>query len=73
MTIYTETTEELHAEMLNFFKAIENGSGHDTVIVFPNGEREDYEGVMSFLNGFSISDFEGGAEEACANYMKLFC
>ena len=73
MTIYTETTEELHAEMLNFFKTIENGGGHDTVIVFPDGSSEDYEGIMAFLNGYSISDFEGGAEEAYANYIKFFC
>lgn len=59
MTLYAETTEELHAELLNFFKAIENGGGHDTVIVFPDG--------------YAISDFAGGAEEACANYIKLFC
>lgn len=73
MTIYTETTEELHAEILNFFKAIENGVGHDTVVVFPDGSCEDYEGIMAFLNGYAISDFEGGAEEASANYIKLFC
>ena len=73
MTIETSTQAELHEALQAFFADIANGGGHSTVIVFPDGSTEDYEGIMSFLGVFNIGDFAGGAEEACRTYIEVFC